>query len=354
MVRLRPSIDLVLSRRCHMLLDSSFNIVSSRGNAAIVKSVVGNYMKMVKLRIPENDEDMFQELDHLVYVTIPILVQLKSNAKEVYFNVKQKDRIDMTGMITLEEEDMSLRFASMSSKDNSNDNSNDNNDNKGFNSVSSAMMESILYSFSEPRYLGLMQVIDGSFSMSNQSPTLGQFKTLLSIKDTELYSRLWRLNQDRIGSDDRNDSSSIGFNDNEVNTSQSIQLAGLMTDAYNIEEFFNECLLRGLSGLLSIETTLFVWDQGFIADFGSILPIALAALCIGNRSELRELVSFKSACETFISYCRAITVEELQELMVVHCASEIQNLSHIPLRHFSHKGGDEILQKLFTTIEANV
>ena len=48
------------------------------------------------------------------------------------------------------------------------------------------------------------------------------------------------------------------------------------------------------------------------------------------------------------------TVEELQELMVVHCASEIQNLSHIPLRHFSHKGGDEILQKLFTTIEANV
>ncbi len=41
------------------------------------------------------------------------------------------------------------------------------------------------------------------------------------------------------------------------------------------DSFINELLIRGLSGLLSMDTLVFVWDQGFITNFNIMLPMVL-------------------------------------------------------------------------------
>jgi len=41
------------------------------------------------------------------------------------------------------------------------------------------------------------------------------------------------------------------------------------------DSFINESLIRGLSSLFSIDTLVFVWDQGFVTNFNIMLPLVL-------------------------------------------------------------------------------
>ena len=81
--RLAPSIDLLLSRKCHALLDISFPVVSSRSNASFVKAIVGNFMRLTGMKVPDTASDNFDDLEHLVYLMIPLLVLLRSNVHDL-------------------------------------------------------------------------------------------------------------------------------------------------------------------------------------------------------------------------------------------------------------------------------
>lgn len=51
--------------------------------------------------------------------------------------------------------------------------------------------------------------------------------------------------------------------------------------------------------------------------FSVILPTVLNALLIGAKDELDSLVSLYAAVDTFVSYCAAITVPQLQRYVLL-------------------------------------
>jgi len=156
---------------------------------------------------------------------------------------------------------------------------------------------------------------------------LDRTKTLLTIKDGELYAKLWSLKS----------TNAVGRNLDDDFT----------TETTTFEGFFNEQLIRGLSGLLNLETCIFCWDQGFIKDFGGILPLVLVALVLGNASELKGLTSFNSVIETFTSYCQTITIEQLQSLLSTNFPKELGDFFDITGNYRFKRGDDGILQAMY-------
>eukprot|EP00605_Chrysophyceae_sp_TOSAG23-4_P000115 GSChrysophyteH1.ASY1.ANO1.126.1 assembled CDS len=316
--RLAPSLDVILSRRCHGLLDNKFPRLSSRANASYAKTIVANFMRMVNLKIPTNMYDSFVELDHCAYLCIPLIVVMRSN----FDHAKGASSSAVPNEDVLEETD--IRFSDAH-----------NANLKIYKGTSSSRfaVENCMYALTEPLKLGTLRVSSGNLSFAERAPGIGRAITLLSNKNSDLYSRLWLL-QDQ---DDKR------------------RLEGdFSTEQKSFDGFFNECLIRGLSGLLNLETCMFVWDQGFITDFGGILPMVLVALVLGDAEELRSLTSFKSAIDVFTSYCYRVTVDELQHLLSVHFPVELANFFDICGNYRFQRGNDGILQAMYKRIEESV
>ena len=125
----------------------------------------------------------------------------------------------------------------------------------------------------------------------------------------------------------------------------------VLSQATNWKEFMNEMLLRGLSGLLNLEVTLFLWDQGFVTDFGAMLPLALVALIAGASPEIGALVSYRNVVETFISYCRTVDVEQMQKLLMKHCRYEMKEFGEMEVQPGRD---DEVMTENFRKIEMNM
>eukprot|EP00603_Paraphysomonas_imperforata_P000688 CAMPEP_0114444964 /NCGR_PEP_ID=MMETSP0103-20121206/18366_1 /TAXON_ID=37642 ORGANISM="Paraphysomonas imperforata, Strain PA2" /NCGR_SAMPLE_ID=MMETSP0103 /ASSEMBLY_ACC=CAM_ASM_000201 /LENGTH=523 /DNA_ID=CAMNT_0001616535 /DNA_START=273 /DNA_END=1843 /DNA_ORIENTATION=+ len=91
-------------------------------------------------------------------------------------------------------------------------------------------------------------------------------------------------------------------------------------------DFLNECLLRGLSGLLNLEACQFVWDQCFVVGFAKMLPLITASLVIGCAQELLGIGHEDSVVDSWVSYCHHCSVESVQRLLSTQCASELFDL----------------------------
>jgi hypothetical protein len=97
-------------------------------------------------------------------------------------------------------------------------------------------------------------------------------------------------------------SSSTVNNDNDNN--------GIAFQSFSA--FIDLHLLRGLSGLLPMETTLFVWDQCFIFGFHSFLPLVITSLLLGSENEVNGLTSLEGVVNTLVSFMGGITILRLQ------------------------------------------
>jgi hypothetical protein len=312
--RLAPSLDVILSRRCHGLLDNKFPRLSSRANAAFAKNIIANFMRMVNLKMPTNMYDSFVELDHCAYLCLPLIVVLRSD-----FNQRK------TSSIELDEygnEPPEIEFSDIhNSKFKIY---------KGMN-TSRFAVENALYALMEPLKLGTLRVSSGNLNFVERAPGIGRAITLLSAKNSELYLRLWRL---KAPEDQR----------------RAVE-SDFSTEQKSFDAFFNEQLIRGLSGLLNLETCMFVWDQGFITDFGGILPLVLVALVLGDAEELKGLSTFRNAIDVFTSYCYRVTIDQLQHLLSEHFPVELGNFFDISGNYKFKRGNDGILQAVYKRIE---
>jgi len=318
--RLAPSLDMILSRRCHSLLDSKFPRLSSRSNAAFAKTIVSNFMRMVNIKLPTNMYDSFVEMDHCTYLAIPLIVVLRSdfhNKKNNNNNTGKKNDEDEDGNESPEVEFTDQYTAKQKVYKNTNNR---------------FAIENALYALMEPLKLGILRVSQGNLSFVERAPGIGRAITLLSTKDSELYIRLWRLKSPE---------------DSRRNTENDFS-----TEQISFDGFFNEMLIRGLSGLLNLETCMFVWDQGYITDFGGILPLVLIALVLGDADELRGLSTFRNAIDVFTSYCYRVSIDQLQILLSTHFPIELGNFFDISGNYRFKRGNDGILQAVYKRIES--
>ena len=114
-------------------------------------------------------------------------------------------------------------------------------------------------------------------------------------------------------------------------------------------QFVDIQLMRGLSSLLVIDVTLFVWDQCIISGFYTMLPLCISALLLGCEKEVIGLKSLKDVIETFISYCRNVTVLHLQQLLSKHCERDLLNIYANQGTYRLRKDNDNVLQVSTTT-----
>ena len=310
--RLAPSLDLILSRRCHALLDNKFPRLSSRSNAAYAKTIASNYMRMIGVKLPTNGYDSFADMDHCLYLVVPLIVLLRSDfGRKKDSSVTSERSLDEDGN---EAPDVEFTDDTL-------------NPNRVFKSTQRYVVETSLYVLMEPRHLGSLRVSNGTMSLVERAPGLGRAITLLSTKNSELYLKLASLKA-------------------PVKTTRNAD-DDFTSEMTTMENFYNEQLIRGLSGLLNLETCMFVWDQGFIKDFGGILPLVLVALVLGNADELRGLTSFSSVIETFTSYCRKVTIFELQGLLSTHFPKELTDFFDITGNFRFRRGDDGVLQAVY-------
>mgnify|MGYP005993187507 CR=1 FL=1 len=318
--RLAPSLDLILSRRCHALLDTKFPRLSSRANAAYAKTVASNFVRLIGVTLPVNSYDSLTDMDHALFLVVPLIVLFRSDFG------KKKHTADVggdaAGEVALDADGNEIAEVQFSDDIPT--------ANKMFKNTNSNkyIIENALYSLLEPRNLGSLRVSSGTMSFVDKAPGIDRTKTLLATKDSELYFKLWGLKSTKQ-SGDRNSEDDF------------------TTETTTFEAFFSEQLIRGLSGLLNLETCMFCWDQGFIKDFGGILPLVLVTLVLGNASELKGLTSFHSIIETFTSYCQAITIEQLQSLLSSTFPQELGDFFDIPGNYRFKRGDDGILQAVY-------
>ncbi len=412
--RMAPSIDLLLSRRCHALLDVSFPVVSSRANASFVKAIVSNFMRLTGMKVPDTASDNFDDLENLIYLMIPLLVLLRSNVHDlvktgagdqaaeggntegggVAGGGGSSGGTDPGGGLLGHELPSGVQPGSVEFFE---DNYTTNIGAKINATKRINMMENALYSLLEPRYLGLMELVSsdstrkvnakkrrpgdaeeeenasasdklfsaggkatadrvsGTFSFTQKAPGMGQAVTLLSAKDDLLAKLLTRLEMHGGGgAGEENDGGygALSGGKGAGRVQEHKIKYYLLSQSTNWTDFMNEMLLRGLSGLLNLEVTLFVWDQGFVTDFGAILPLTLVSLILGAGPEIRSLVSYKNAVETFISYCRSVTVEQLEALLMEHCGNEMHEL--VRVSPSTADRDDLVMQDTFRHIELNM
>lgn len=320
--RLAPSLDLVISRRVHALLDNKFARLSSRANAAYAKTVACNFMKMCNIALPSSSTDSFEYIDVCIYLCIPLIVLFRSDFGSKKVNASANTDGSSSNLDDDGYEKVEVEFSEdLPTKEKVY---------KGTN-TSKHVIENSLYALMEARHLGCLRVTEGKIEFIAKAPGIGRAVTLLSTKDSELYLKLWSL-RPPAGGRRRNEDDSF------------------LSEKNSFEDFFNEQLFRGLSGLLNLETCMFVWDQGFIKDFGGILSLVIVALALGNAAELKSLTIFTSAIDTFTSYCHTISIAQLQDLLGKHFPKELNDLFNITGNYRFRRGNDGTLQAVYKRI----
>ena len=269
--RLAPLTDVIISRRILMLLERHLPSFSSRTNAVAVKSIISNFMRFHSLPLPNNEEN-FALIDTLFFVLVPILLtfsNLDYGYDFIYGTIEKEycGKLDDINHIRLSE--------------------------RALNSVASS------------RQLGLLND-SGGFTLKSSS--LEFTNVLLEQKNEDLARKL---------------SSLYGGPGNNYSTA----VFGSLDGDNQFEDAIDGCLRRGLSGLLPLETVLYVWDQGIVGKFDIMLPIVCSALLLGAGDEIMSVTQFSVALDIFQSYCCAITVDSLQKLITKYCSHELNEIS---------------------------
>lgn len=326
--KLAPSLDVILARRCHSILDCSFYELSSRSNASFVKVVVSNFMRMIGLKLPASPTDSFDETDQIAYLIIPLVCVFRlssTNRKHITEKLALKSGPAVSGAskgnIHKGEDEASTGGSSRSIKNLIDLELIEDTtiDSKNIMERPNAI-ETALYTLLEPRNMSLLSADDGKFLLTSRAPFLGRTIALLLSKDAKFSKILQSFRS-------ANTAITNSPRDGAGNQKESVNSPSpAFSSAPNLEAFINEQLKRGLSGLLNLRTCLFVWDQGFVVGFASFFPVVVVSLLLGAAEELKGLTSLKAIFETFCSYCLSVSIESLQRLLSDHCAAQLREM----------------------------
>lgn len=374
--RLAPSLDVLYSRRCHILLDLYYPTISSRVNAATIKTIIINFMKKYQLNMNFKEETIdndtvivnnaaavnksFVEADHIFFVLVPLVISCLPELLELNTVVKSHSSTATIGngsvyaqylalsskSISNQQSDLSAAPASSLSSaqvpgasvlypdasftavGSSGSHTPSNPSGSPFKSrvinndtvQLSVVMRTCLESVMDIDKLGVISAA-GVFNL--HSPLLERCLSHMKSKDADLVLWLQGLPDLSLEHLDQGEEGSDGV---AASKRPSVSIPPTSQVYYTFDGFVDTQLMRGLSGLLSLETTLFVWDQCFIAGFYSMLPIILTALVLGAKEEMVGLSSLNNALDCFVSYCGNATVLRLQRLCTDHCENDLKNI----------------------------
>jgi hypothetical protein len=270
--RVAGSLDVLLSRHIYSLLDTKFPEMSSRATSVFIKDIISRFLKIYDIPMPQREEDC-TVVDQIFFNIIPLLFVLSSldSMKELGGSSSKINYCNDTFALVEIESKMSFIGGSTATRP-------------------SDLITSSLCTILESSFFG---TISPSKKLINSSPLLPRTLAILKGKNSALLNKLLHLR-----------------------SSPSDKVA-------SFKDFLNQQLLSGLSSFLSLETCLFIWDQGFITEFSIMLPLSLAALVLGASKEIEQLSSVHNVVDSLTSYCSDVNPFHLQKLLTTHCSSEL-------------------------------
>lgn len=78
--RLAPAAEVLMARRCQLILERYFGKIASRANAAFTKTVVAHFLKAHEIPLPAEEGDCVRAPSHfdlLVFLAVPLLAVMK-------------------------------------------------------------------------------------------------------------------------------------------------------------------------------------------------------------------------------------------------------------------------------------
>jgi len=321
--RLAPSLDVILTRRVHEVLDSWFPEISSRSAAGQAKTAIANFMRSHGVPLPYSDKS-YESTDRLLFILVPVVRALQ----------RERDR------------ELILTYAP----------------DGDVAKIDRNVLDRVMTAMLGPRHLNQLAVTTGGTGLVTKSPCLAYTVSLLNKTDEDVWYHLQQLTTgggkeepvlppitenlegsefgssvsglESIGGDDGGDAAPVA---------DLLNLSSYRT----FESFLNNLLLRGLSGLLPPNTLSYVWDQCFITSFNTMLPVMLTALVMGAAEEMTRLRQVKSAIDSFMTYCKTIDEHGLQLLASQHCKSELMNMFDIEGNYVLGMNQDGVLQAIY-------
>jgi len=299
--RISPSLDLFLSRRCHILIDRHFPDISSRAFAGLIKSVVTAFMRRNLLSLPEGDgtdSTSTTEYDSMTDIEDKEERQedTESHASSLVKSSSEASSCQMYDRLIFLAVPLAVivkegsTVPSRSTKDSNLE---------SYSAFELGSKSQILSEIALQDMAGVkhVAVLTEDVRVNFSSVHLGYTQSLIKAKHPMLHQHLMALS---------------GVGESSV------------TNPFY--DFLNECLLRGLSGLLNLEACQFVWDQCFVVGFAKMLPLITASLVIGCAQELLGIGHEDSVVDSWVSYCHHCSVESVQRLLSTQCASELFDL----------------------------
>jgi hypothetical protein len=337
--RLAPSLDVILSRRCYEVLDSYFPDYSTRSMAAACKTAIANFMRAHNVQLPYTSKN-FETTDRLLFVLIPVVHALQVGG----------DR------------GLALTYRPVEGQ-----------------APDPRVVDRLLATIMGPRHLDQIKFKESGApaGMVAKSLTMSYCMKIIDRIDADYLFHLMELEplnpidekrqalarrEEEMASAENGgaavDSADMDGPQNDHGDDDGDRQAKRNKEATNMdlldlrsfrkfEGFVNAMLLRGLSGLVSEKTLLFVWDQCFITSFSRMLPVVLAALVMGAKDEIMRLKSLRSAIDSFLAYCQSVDGENLQYLLTVHCKADLMDLFDIEGNYALGLSQDGVLQAIY-------
>lgn len=334
--RLAPSLDVILSRRCYEVLDSYFPDYSTRSMAAACKTAIANFMRAHNVQLPYTSKN-FETTDRLLFVLIPVVHALQVGG----------DR------------GLALTYRPVEGQ-----------------APDPRVVDRLLATIMGPRHLDQIKFKESGApaGMVTKSLTMSYCMKILDRIDADYLFHLMELEPLNPIDEKRQalarreeemalaenggtvvDSADVGDDDGDDDGDRRAKRSKEATNMdlldlksfRKFEGFVNAMLLRGLSGLVSEKTLLFVWDQCFITSFSRMLPVVLAALVMGAQDEIMRLKSLRSAIDSFLTYCQSVDGENLQYLLTVHCKADLMDLFDIEGNYALGLSQDGVLQAIY-------
>lgn len=265
--------------------------ISTRANAALVKTVVANFMKTHNLPLPVDEDQcaVGTSFDHLVFLVVPVMAVLKMFSPSGGYGaafLPTQVGVDESGDGT-----------PAGGIDHENDND-----------IKTAVLTAVsaMGSLTSQQHLNIREK---SGAITPVSFLLNPLKELLQKKHFDFEFHLTHL------------SSAYKRDVSTTLHHQSVYLSAYLPVARKKDQLIHEngffgyinfCLLRAFSGCASPEVTIFVMDQCLILGFSLILPLVACALLLGSSEELLALDNCDSAIDSFDNYCRLITVGKMR------------------------------------------
>jgi len=365
------------------MMDLYFPSISSRVNAATIKTIVINFMKKYQLNMNfkevtiENNNTIvsnstanksFVEADHIFFVLVPLIVTCLPELLEL--NTVEKSN---SSTATIGDSSVYAKYLTLSSKKISNDppvgesvsvsptpapssrvtspegnstvaiaNSSRfksrviSNDTVQLNVVMRTTLESVMD-------IDKLGVISAAGVFNLHSPLLARCLAHMKGKDSDLILWLQGLPDCSFEVSEEGGSAGEGGG-GQLDRRSTSQVY------YTFDGFVDAQLMRGLSGLLPLETTLFVWDQCCIAGFYSMLPIILSALVLGCKQEMAGLSSLNNVLDIFVSFCGNVTTLRLQRLCTDLCENDLKNIFCAQGTYRLSVDNEGVLQALYREI----